>query len=79
MDMHQFLKHLAPFKIYTVIVLALFTLTQYYNSFSSFAEYAKKEDSPENLNAAMVRGIISFSIAVALTGLAVWLAIMDWK
>ncbi|MHC9544154.1 MAG: hypothetical protein AB9903_31960 [Vulcanimicrobiota bacterium] len=79
MELHQFLKHVAPFKIATVIILTLFTLTQFYSSFSAFAEYAKKEDSPENLNAAMVRGIISFTIAVALTGLVVWLAIMDWK
>jgi|GEM_PF-2043488 len=79
MDIHQFLKHLAPFKIATVIVLSLFTLTQYYSSFSAFAEYAKKEDSPENLNAAMVRGIIYFFVAVALTALVVWLVILEWK
>ncbi len=79
MDINQVLKHLAPFKIYTVIILGLFTLTQYYSAFSAFAEYAKKEDSPENLNAALVRGFIYFTVAVGLTVLAVWLSILNWK
>ncbi|MDQ7825537.1 MAG: hypothetical protein RDV48_22245 [Candidatus Eremiobacteraeota bacterium] len=79
MDFQSFFRHIAPFKIYAVIVIGLFTLSEYYISFMHFSYAAKKEDSPANLNAATLKGFITLAVSIALTALTIWLAVLKWK
>jgi len=73
-----FLKKISPFKIYIFIVLALLCLSQYYVAFNNFSYAAKKEDSPDNLNAAVVRGVINLSVAIVGTAFMAWLLMPRW-
>jgi hypothetical protein len=78
MDYIVFLQKISPFKIYIVIVLALLCLSQYYVAFNNFSYAAKKEDSPANLNAATLRGVINLSLAIVATVFIAWLFMQRW-
>lgn len=74
----QLLNKLAPFKIYVIALLIVFCLSEFYIAYSSFIYAAKKEDSPENLNAAVVKGVISIFLALAMSGFTFWLYFIKW-
>jgi hypothetical protein len=78
MDYVHFLQKIASFKILIFIVLITLCLSQYYVSFESFQYAAKKEDSPANLNAAVIKGAINLTIAIFASLFILWLAMQRW-
>lgn len=78
MELTQLLKNLAPFKFFIFLILIILDLSIYYASFDSFSYATKKEDSPANLQAAVVRGIIILCFSVAITVFIIWLYMQKW-
>ena len=72
MDFQALIKQFLPAKNVFVVILAIIALSEYYISFSHFQYAGKKEDSPKNLNTAVVMGVLTLFAAVALTGLSFW-------
>lgn len=78
MNLAKLLLKLAPFKVYIFVILILLDLSIIYAAMDAFMYAAKKEDSPGNLQAAVVRGVIVLCFGLAMTVGIIWLYMQTW-